>query len=723
MTSADTSDVLDASAIEARVLTWKDRITTDWVEGGDPRWYDVNTNGAMDRADWEARYPLPGGSGFTDSWLTSWRRDDTDDNNSGSPVDLKLERLPDPLPLYWAEGVVYAPLSIPDGESRVLWLSITIPDDQDTGTYGGPGEPWNNTSPVEFNLPLLTSNFDLDLEIRVPCWDSVGDTEPNLFNYSYLPGTNDPEQDGIMSDFLTEDRARLRYSADHNTMYIPIGEPSRWYGNNAISSDRVDIVEGFRDDWVEYQIAAAATSDPDPIDTIVFGMGSPERIAPDWGPTTAGPWDPASATWVANYQQIFTDFETVLAGLGGLGKPNLANYELVVIPIDEPQSTIVSGVITAGACTQAAIDTAYPNNTYLMSYSSTGWAADFNNESKCWLQKTIAVQRDPANTSDTVLTTRRRFFQSAAGAIRGLPATSEFSNAKILMNHDVPEKTMRDELLNDFEGCGIWSNCVDIWMQAGVMDLEFPEEHVLNDGTWPEAPGDEYWWYQFGSTLGPMRYLQFGLVLDDYGFSGFANWTFWAASKSSQSTLVGKDPLLVKDPLSPSIWYTYTPHSWLQTVPAIWGQESSIFLPDHVTHPAWPNGDPTAHIAPNGETLIPGRVVFARRQALEIDRLIRELGEVERPTFPWGMRVLSSQAQLLLVDLIEEASRQCHNAEPGSLWPSCVADEATPDEVIMVLHSWLDRGWEDHKTCPIYSPSPYTSQNSLVNSALGMDPW
>ena len=742
MTSSDTSDLLDRSAIEARVLTWKDRITTHFRETGDqcddadnnndgltdcdPLWYDVNTNGTMDRSDWETLYPVAGGPGFNDSWLTSWRRDDTDDDSSFSPVDLKLERLPDPLPLYWAEGVVDAPITIPDGESRVLWLSITIPDDQDTGSYGGPGSYWNNTSPVAFYLPLLNVAFwrkhlDLDLEIRVPCWDSVGDTEPNLFNYSYLPGTNDPEQDGIMSDFLTEDRARIRYSADHNTMYILIGEPSRWPATNAISPDMYDIVEGFRDDWLEYQIAAAATSDPDPIDTIVLSTVAPERIVPDWGPTTAGPWDPASPAWVANYQQLFTDFETVLAGLPGAWKPNLANYEIVVVPIDEPQSVIANGVADASAWTQATIDTIYPNSTFLRtltSNSSTGWAVDFENTPRCWMQHTIPVQRDPGNTSDTVLTTRRTFFRSAADAIRGLPSTSEFSDAKILMNHDVPERTMRDELLGNFENCGTSSDCVDIWMQAGVMDDSMPEEHALNDGLFPEASGDQFWWYQFGSTLGPMRYLQFGLVLDDYGFSGFANWTFWAAGKTPQSLLVGPDPL------SPGTPYDYTPHSWLQTVPAIWGQETSIFLPDHVTHPAWPNGDPTAHNAPNGETLIPGRVIFARRQALEIDRLMRELGEVQHPSNPLGVRVLNAQAQSLLATLISEATDQCHDAEPVALLSStCTNNQATPDEVIMVLHAWLDRGWEHLQTCPSHVPVPYTSNSGLVNTALGMHPW
>lgn len=124
------------------------------------------------------------------------------------------------------------------------------------------------------------------------------------------------------------------------------------------------------------------------------------------------------------------------------------------------------------------------------------------------------------------------------------------------------------------------------------------------------------------------------------------------------------------------------------------------------------------YAVPGSESFIPGRVIFARRQALEYHRLRLALQRVPHPDpFVPTPRLLTGAAVQALQDLIADAIHECHDDD------SCVGERATPDDVSSVIHDWLDEGWDDLSSCDSPASLPYSGNNTKTSDALNMQPW
>jgi hypothetical protein len=291
---------------------------------------------------------------------------------------------------------------------------------------------------------------------------------------------------------------------------------------------------------------------------------------------------------------------------------------------------------------------------------------------------------------------------------------------QILVNHDSLARTDCDELVDDFEDCNLdlknpqpnHSDCVDIWMQAGWMYEVFPNPHPLNDSNnvYPVLP-DEFWLYEFQSPdalqtdEGAMRVTQSGLRMHQYGISGSANWAFWARDGANEY------PEYVEDSTADA-----TRHSWVKTVPRLWNQDTMVYFNNHDPSALNPSEDNSAPFdVPDGELLLPGRTVFARRQALEYRRLMRQLETV--PGFGAVDNVLTTAAEQDLLDLIDDATHPCH--ESGE----CTTIRATPDELSMIVHEWLNAGHDGHGSCSSPPAVNYTTGSTRVYDAMNLNPW
>jgi hypothetical protein len=702
-TTAGVTDVLDESVFHARVLTWRDVIELNDLEPTDPRWVDMNGNGTLDRADWERLYPNVISTVDT-TVVRSFE-------SPGESVtgDIVLQRDPDPLPLYRAEGIVNTPIEIPQGESRLLWMVITVPDDQQTGRYES--KTGGNSSLQFFTYKTasgaLADNQRLEFDIWVPCWDALDDAENdlNLWNYSYQPGPLRTEVGGILNNAFTEGRARIRQEMDHNTLYVPIGFPSR------TDPDNPNLVQVF--DWIVAGMVADLNRHEtygERPRTIVLSISRHEVLFDaDWGP------DPTTPTvrWTRRLEKLFIDFEDRAIARGLV----INDYEWVVSLVDEPTPFPVfdravwpAAPLTAAACTDAGIDAAVPNSTINIDIERVGFGLTCTSEPRCWAQHLVPM-RDATGTVG-VRVSRTTLFRHAANVVRNLPATMKLQ-PKILVNHHPPDSNYCDFLVSDYEDSTSTRDGVDIWMQASWMSDDMPLAHPFNNGTQPDF-ADEFWWYQFGSQLGAMRYLQAGLRTPYTGFSGQAAWSFWAAHAWASN---GEKYLADADPNTPAFDHPpYAVHSWVRTQPALWSQETSMYLSDHATLGNYlPVPDPTAHDTPNGELLIPGRVLFASRQALELDRTLRLVHRGE-PSGN-GYTPLPNGAASTLETLSIQASRSCHQDD------DCTNGEATPDDVMDLTHQWLDRAYEQDASCPTAPAYEYLGTDPELKDAWEVNPW
>ncbi len=695
------TDALSADAIDIRALLWRDRTDVQGKLEVGEQWCDVDPNidpgtdtdigcdsdigignGSLDRGDFEYLFPHIIG--------TSWLQETRDRDSAAGDGDVVLYRDPEPLPLYYGDGTAHSALDIPAGESRILWITIDVPEDQTTGRYLGTS---GGGSPIELTAtgPTTSEVVEIELDIRVPCWDLFEDRADGfaLWDYSYSPGRTAPEASaGISNGSLSDERARIRRMAGTNTAFTYIGAPSRIpYTNPSVTQAWTWTFGGLATDI--RRLEGLQWNDPLPpfadrkVKRIVVAVTNNEAMfGTDWGTDP----DQPSALWETRYADLWIDFE---AGMDSRDL-SVTDYEIVVIPVDEPTSVVGYSVQLTGG--NAAC------------YGNQGWHDSCDSVPECWHQHTILIGSTPV--------TRKTFFQHAARVIRATEPTLNMK-PQILVNHNVLKRTWCDELQIDFEECdGAGSDCVDIWMHAGMMSDQPDQPHPFNDGNttpWPDLD-DHFWWYQFdtadGSDEGAMRMAQSGLLLDDIGYEGFGNWTFWAADA---------DPGFRPTPLIDPAHRTYNLHSWVTTVPRFWNKDNSVYFAPNYTPPGIPNADASAPFdVPTGEGLIPGRTILARRQALEhFTMLRRTLDGVSGPT---QSAFLTSAAASALQALLLEATDPCHDAG------DCLLGEASPDDISRVMHSWLSDGHDRTGVCS--SPQPaYYQGNADVEDALNLSPW
>lgn len=79
--------------------------------------------------------------------------------------------------------------------------------------------------------------------------------------------------------------------------------------------------------------------------------------------------------------------------------------------------------------------------------------------------------------------------------------------------------------------------------------------------------------------------------------------------------------------------------------------------------------------------------------------------------------VLTTAAEQDLLDLLLESTDICH--EVGD----CPSTKATPDEVSMVIHEWLNAGHDGHGSCSSPPAVNYTSGSTMVVDAMNLNPW
>ncbi len=688
---ATNGDTLPQDAIEVRMQRWRDRIALrDHVqEQNDPLWKDRNNNGSLDRNDFEIAYSyqVPG---QPDTWQEQWRRSDPSDPTP----DVVFYRDPEPLPLYRRGGAIKEGFTIPEDESRLIWVVITIPEDMTSGWYG----PTNNSPGLAFDIEGqdFSDYSPIGLAIHVPCWDLISERASSLplWDYSNLPGTAIVENSGIYLGNLSDRRAEVRMMGGSNTAVATIGWPSR-DTNGALTNQWGWIFAGLRSELFRYQPELNQSVDPLPpfnerrIQTLVFGLSSyhDTLLGGVWGPDPLNP----STAWVDRFTDMWDDMHAGLL----LQNLNPDDYKIVIIPVDEP----TDGVIPVEEPEEGVVSSCPPEQA--VQTCGTAMA--------CFVPKYTDVGSTTIET--TVL------FQHAASIIR--TATASWNQPPlILVNHDSPNRTNCDELLTDYEFGGQSGgppNFVDIWMSAKWMDDALPVPHPLS--TVSHTSTDEFWWYFFDtddvSDLGPMRHAQSGLLMHDNGYSGHANWAFWAAEPE-----VGPGVPYVANGANTE----YNVHSWVTTHPRFWKKDNSVYFADHI--PAWDlDGDDTLEASdasasfeiPDGELMIPGRVTLARRQALEHHMLLKHLRN--GITGPNGQYYLTTGSETDLYDLILDATDPCHDLG------DCPVSYPTPDHVSAVMHQWLTRGYAEFDTCSIPQLTGHKVPTSVKEAFNEEHPW
>jgi hypothetical protein len=539
---------------------------------------------------------------------------------------------------------------------------------------------------------LTTSQVvPIDLDIRVPCWDTLAASadDARFWDYSYVPGEAIVEVEGLRNLPVTEERARIRQLAGNNALFIYMGSENRHDFGGTVDSQPINdpfkwIFSGLHNDLLRYDYNVATANEDRRIRTIVLGMVPDAVWADEWGTNDVTP----NLEWSDRYKSMFVDFRSEFIDRG----LDPSDYEFVVIPVDEPTSKVLYP---------------FPTETPQVCIGSEGWDADCNGDTQCWHQRKLMFPGAAIKRSD--------YFRAAAQVIEDLPPWPDMA-FEVLVNHDTRAQTRCDELVDDFEQCGpgaAYSDCVDIWMQAGWMHNLPIQRHPLNDGTNNQHPilvPDQFWLYDFqtpdGTDEGAMRQLQAGLLMADYGMSGSAHWAFWAVEND-----VGDYGQYVDDPYAGP-----TRHSWVKTQPALWNQDTLFYFNNADPNAPLNTLDNSAPIdVPNGELMLPGRTIFARRQALEYRRLLRQLSEV--PTGGGSNKTLTQAAEDDLASLIVDAINPCHAAG------NCTQNKTTPDEVSAVLHQWLNEGHDGEGSC--VSPPAVLPQttNPDVISAMNIDPW
>jgi hypothetical protein len=692
-------DTLPLDAIEVRMQRWRDRIDLldhRYIqrEPFDPIWNDYNGNGSLDRNDWDIKYsyPLPGAP---QTWQEQHRTNDPSDTTA----DVILYRDPEPLPLYRRGGIVQERFEIPEGESRLIWLVITVPEDMMSDTYG----PTTNTPGLAFHVrgDSFSDYIPIGLSIHVPCWDLMAEraVSPAMWDYSYRPGTQTIENSGVYLGDLSDRRAEVRMMGGTNAAFVYIGWPSR-AADGTPNDEWGWIFSGLETELYRYQPEIDEAVDPLPpfnerrIQTLVFNFTSYNTalLGGVWGPDPLNP----STEWVDRYTDLWDDMHAGL--LARDLDPD--DYKIVVIPVDEPTDGVA-------ACleNEAPVQTCGP-------------------EFACFRPKYTDV--GGINVERTVL------FQHSASIIRA--ATASWNNPPlILVNHDSLNRTNCDELLVDYEynsndvgtNNTVVRDLTDIWMSAAWMDDDNPLPHPLS--TIGPTSTDEFWWYFFdndiGSDLGPMRHAQSGLLMHDNGYSGHANWAFWGAlPKIGAGAPYSGNGAVDSDLSTPDNDTPYNVHSWATTRPRFWAKDNSVYFADDFY--AWDLDDDSTNEAdasasfevPDGEDMIPGRVILGRRQALEHHLLLEHVRN--GITGPNGQYQLTPQAEADLDFLITQATDPCHDLG------NCPPSFATPDHVSFVMHDWLTKGHSDFEECklPVWTGHQFPT-SVAVALKHGAYPW
>jgi hypothetical protein len=697
----DNNDALPADAIHVRLQRWRDRIALrdQTQEPGDPRWDDYNGNGSLDRGDYELKYTYPT-PGQPQTWQEQHRTHESPDPST----DVILFRDPEPLPLYRRGGIVKEHFDIPDGESRLVWLVITVPEDMTTGSYG----PVKNSPGLTFHIngQNFSEVVPIGLAIHVPCWDMMSERADGLplWDYSSLPGTAILENAGIYLGQLSDRRAEVRMMGGSNTAFAFIGWPSRAFdGATTTTAEWGYIFSGLASELQRYQ---PETPQLPPfnkrrIKTIVFNFTSYDTpfLSGVWGSDPLNP----SQEWVNRYTTLWNDMH---AGLLAAGiDPDL--YEIIIIPIDEPTDALDSswnGLDPSCPQGQAPVPTC------------SGLMRCFNPK-----HLNVGTTSSPMEIETTVL------FQHAASIIR-TATTSWTKPPKILVNHDSFGRTDCDELLVDYEynsnGIGPYNtavtNLTDIWMSAKWTEENPPVPHPL--ATIGPTSTDEFWWYFFDTNdvtdLGPMRHAQSGLLMHDNGYSGHANFAFWNAFPKINAGAPYAGNGLPGNANNTE----YNVHSWTTTHPRFWGKDNTVYFSDHFDDVWDLNNDgiyetdnSASFEVPNGEDIIPGRVTLARRQALEHHLMLKHMREgIVGPSSTYQ---LSTYAESQLNSLIIQATHPCHDVG------DCPSTFASPDHVSMVMHDWLTDGYGEFESCPSVYWIGQQYPNSVYEALKNDDAW
>lgn len=569
-------------------------------------------------------------------------------NVEGSGVKVYLMRETEPLPLFSSSDAGSATLVIPAGESRIVWVVATVPLDQPALDYEG----------TLFSVTTSDSKvYDVDVGFQVSCWDTddMAEHEAKMYDYSYRLGRGIHEGyegisnvDGVEVHEPAKHRADWRTAASHNTITWYVGHPSRDLEDaSSLNPDFEHLLDQFVLDLPRYQSLNDGADAPGrEVDTIVIGMTELFRMYPD---LWKGDSEGDLDTWRLYYGQIFED---LFKGLSERGV-KLDKFRWIVIPADEPAQG------TGGV-------------TFSRSDGSQHYVA----------------------LAD--------YWSSAARAIREWDENSELS-VEILVNHSsgVSQATLIDfdQCYDDFGDDG----CVDIWMVGHLMDADTtPSPHVMLGTVGAER--DEFWWYDFQNDqtfTTARRHMQAGAVMKPLGYSGSANWTMWSMQSAAYSSCAnGANELYPIDCAFTQSSPAVVPHTWERAMQDPFLQQNTVYFNDQ-SSPSW---------VPWLEEVSPGRIYYARREALELDRL---LWKVE--TMP-GLE-LSYAAQVLLTQLLEQASDPCHSE--SDCWGM-----ATTDGVAVVLNNWLDTAYscEDIEADACDYVRGFPASMEILN-ACKMQPW